>query len=245
MVLSAEMVDFMKKIAHLKVDFTVEERNLLSIAYKNVIGARRASWRIISSIEQREEPKRDLMEDSKENSHHMALIRSYHKTIEEEIANICRDILDVLENYLIPASTTDESKVFYYKMCGDYHRYVAEFATFERRKEAADKSMEAYKKASEIALTALPPTNPIRLGLVLNFSVFYYEIMNVPDQACQVAKAAFDDAIAELDSLDEENYKDSTLILQLLRDNLTLWNSEPLESNPERGDLPEPQDTEA
>merc|ERR1711967_35418 len=77
-----------------------------------------------------------------------------------------------------------------------------------------------------IANADLPPTHPIRLGLALNFSVFYYEIMSSPDRACHLAKQAFDDAIAELDTLSEESYKDSTLIMQLLRDNLTLWTSD-------------------
>src|SRR5258708_22535550 len=108
---------------------------------------------------------------------------------------------------------------------GDYHRYLAEFATGDKRKDSADKSLEAYKAASDVAVTELPPTHPIRLGLALNFSVFYYEILNSPDRACHLAKQAFDDAIAELDSLSEESYRDSTLIMQLLRDNLTLWTS--------------------
>ena len=72
----------------------------------------------------------------------------------------------------------------------------------------------------------LPPTHPIRLGLALNFSVFHFEIQNKPQEACALAKQAFDDAIAELDTLSEESYKDSTLIMQLLRDNLTLWTSD-------------------
>jgi 14-3-3 protein epsilon len=109
---------------------------------------------------------------------------------------------------------------------GDYHRYLAEFATGEERKLASEASLKAYESARDVASTHLLPTHPIRLGLALNFSVFYYEIMNSPDRACQLAKQAFDDAIAELDALSEDSYKDSTLIMQLLRDNLTLWTSD-------------------
>ncbi len=115
--------------------------------------------------------------------------------------------------------------ILYYRK-GDYHRYLAEFATGTDRKSAAENSLIAYKSASDVAITELPPTHPIRLGLALNFSVFYYEILNSPDRACHLAKQAFDDAIAELDTLSEDSYKDSTLIMQLLRDNLTLWTSD-------------------
>ena len=80
-------------------------------------------------------------------------------------------------------------------------------------------------KATDAA-SGLPPTHPIRLGLALNYSVFMYEVQSLQQEACSLAKQAFDDAIAELDTLDEESYKDSTLIMQLLRDNLTLWTSE-------------------
>ena len=96
----------------------------------------------------------------------------------------------------------------------------------DKRKDAAGLAHDAYKAATEIAQTELAPTHPIRLGLALNFSVFYYEILNSPDRACHLAKQAFDDAIAELDTLSEDSYKDSTLIMQLLRDNLTLWTSD-------------------
>jgi 14-3-3 protein epsilon len=86
--------------------------------------------------------------------------------------------------------------------------------------------LSLYQFFQDIALAELPPTHPIRLGLALNFSVFYYEILNSPDRACNLAKQAFDEAISELDTLSEESYKDSTLIMQLLRDNLTLWTSD-------------------
>jgi len=223
-----EMVESMKSVAKMDVELTVEERNLLSVAYKNVIGARRASWRIVSSIEQKEE--------NKGNEGHVTKIKEYRARIETEISNICNDILTIMDRHLIPSATTGESKVFYFKMKGDYHRYLAEFSTGNSRKEAAENSLLAYKSASDIALTELPPTHPIRLGLALNFSVFYYEILNSPDRACQLAKQAFDDAIAELDTLSEDSYKDSTLIMQLLRDNLTLWTSDIQGDDAEKAD---------
>ncbi|GAB1601610.1 14-3-3 family protein artA-like [Argonauta hians] len=213
-----EMVSNMKSVANQGVELTVEERNLLSVAYKNVIGARRASWRIISSLEQKE--------DSKGNEQRLRLIRSYRENIEVELKRICKDVLEVLDKELLPIASTGESNVFYYKMKGDYHRYLAEFAVGDDRKETADKSLKAYKHASEIASNELTSTHPIRLGLALNFSVFYYETLSNPVKACSLAKCAFDEAIAELDTLSEESYKDSTLIMQLLRDNLTLWTSD-------------------
>lgn len=109
---------------------------------------------------------------------------------------------------------------------GDYLRYKAEFTTGQDRKDAAESSLQAYKIASDLATLHLPPTHPIRLGLALNFSVFYYEILNSPERACKLAKQVFDDAIQELENLPEDSYKDSTLIMQLLRDNLTLWTSD-------------------
>lgn len=213
-----EMVESMKKVAKLDVELTVEERNLLSVGYKNVIGARRASWRILSSIEQKEE--------AKANEQNVKRIRDYRQKVEEELSKICNDILMIIDEHLVPSSGSGESTVFYYKMKGDYFRYLAEFKAGNEKKEAADQSLKAYQSASNTAGTDLPPTHPIRLGLALNFSVFYYEIMNSPERACHLAKQAFDEAIAELDTLSEESYKDSTLIMQLLRDNLTLWTSD-------------------
>ena len=117
--------------------------------------------------------------------------------------------------------------MFLFLRKGDYYRYLTEILQEDRRKEFADKALEAYTTA-EKAASHLQPTHPIRLGLALNFSVFYYEILDSPDKACKLAKAAFDEAVSELDPLsgNESQYKESTLIMQLLRDNLTLWTSE-------------------
>jgi 14-3-3 protein epsilon len=213
-----DMVNHMKNVAAGDTELSLDERNLLSVAYKNVIGARRASWRIVSSVKDKEE--------SKGNDKHVSMIQSYREKIEKELSDICSDVIAILTNNLIPKAATPESKVFYHKMVGDYHRYLAEFSQGERKTAASNASLEGYKAASSVAEAELAPTNPIRLGLALNFSVFYYEVMNSPDRACNLAKQAFDDAIAELDTLSEDSYKDSTLIMQLLRDNLTLWTSD-------------------
>jgi len=222
-----EMADAMKKVAQLNEELTVEERNLLSVAYKNVVGSRRASLRIISSIEQKEE--------SRGKEAHLVKAREYKKKVEKELTDICNDILMVLDKNLIPNASTSESKVFYYKMKGDYHRYLAESTSGDNRLKSSEEALSAYKAASEIAMDLLP-TNPIRLGLALNFSVFYYEIMNSPDSAIQLAKQAFDNAIEQLESLTDESYKDSTLIMQLLRDNITLWTSNAEEDDQKKED---------
>ncbi|KAF3588374.1 hypothetical protein F2Q69_00027507 [Brassica cretica] len=193
-----EMVETMKKVAKVDSELTVEERNLLSVGYKNVIGARRASWRIMSSIEQKEE--------SKGNESNVKTIKGYRQKVEDELANICQDILSIIDQHLIPHATSGEATVFYYKMKGDYYRYLAEFKTEQERKEASEQSLKGYEAATQAASTELPSTHPIRLGLALNFSVFYYEIMNSPERACHLAKQAFDEAIAELDTLSEESY---------------------------------------
>ena len=129
---------------------------------------------------------------------------------------------------------SDSCVFFFSNRKGDYYRYLAEIGKDEKSEEnekdpdeksASDHALDAYKAAVKEA-ELLPTTSPIRLGLYLNYSVFFYELRNDPEEACKLAKTAFDTAIADLDTLSEDSYKDSTLIMQLLRDNLTLWTSD-------------------
>ncbi|XP_058940597.1 uncharacterized protein [Pocillopora verrucosa] len=220
-----EMAEFMKLVAKNSsgMEMTVEERNLLSVAYKNVIGARRAAWRIISSLEQK--GKESGKESGKDHGK-VETLKKYKETVEGELQSICDEILSLLEKDLIPNSQDNEARVFFHKMKGDYFRYLAEIAEGEKKEEAKKSALKAYDAAVEIAKDNLAATCPIRLGLFLNFSVFHYEINDDPKKACNIAKEAFDNAISDLDSLSEDSYKDSTLIMQLLRDNLTLWTSD-------------------
>merc|ERR1712217_757451 len=96
----------------------------------------------------------------------------------------------------------------------------------DKKTAAAESARVAYSDAQAVAEKDLAVTHPIRLGLALNFSVFQYEVLQNPDEACKMARTAFEDAIAELDNVAEDSYKDPTLIMQLLRDNLTLWTSD-------------------
>ncbi|XP_780530.1 14-3-3-like protein 2 [Strongylocentrotus purpuratus] len=249
-----DMAAAMKKVTEMKMTLSNEERNLLSVAYKNVVGARRSSWRVISSIEAKESNA-----DGSSNAQTMqterrkVLSKGYREKVEKELEDICEQVLELLDKFLIPIAENEikidkdkgekdsqnaDSHVFYLKMKGDYYRYLAEVKKDSKKDEIVEKSKMAYQAAMEQSQTNMAPTHPIRLGLALNFSVFYYEILNQPNDACDLAKKAFDQAIAELDQLQEDSYKDSTLIMQLLRDNLTLWTSDNAD---EAGDQEDPQ----
>merc|ERR1712060_946223 len=170
---------------------------------------------IITSVEQKEK--------SKGNNENAGWAKEFCGKVEGELQTICDDILRLLGDTLIKKAASEEGKVFYQKMKADYHRYIAEGT---KKTEAAELARQAYDEAKKVAEKSLAVTHPIRLGLALNFSVFQYEVLAEPDEACKMARTAFEDAIAELDNVSEDSYKDSTLIMQLLRDNLTLWTSD-------------------
>merc|ERR1711972_175873 len=177
-----------------------------------------AAWRIITSVEQKEK--------TKGNEEQAKYAKEYCTKVEGELQKICDTILGLLDANLITKSSSGESKVFYQKMKADYYRYIAEFTEGDEKAKAAESARLAYADAAAVAEKDLAVTHPIRLGLALNYSVFQYEVLNQPDEACKMARTAFEDAIAELDNVAEDSYKDSTLIMQLLRDNLTLWTSD-------------------
>jgi len=213
-----EMADYMAKVGGTGDELSVEERNLLSVAYKNAVGSRRAAWRIITSVEQKEK--------SKGNEENAKWAKEYCSKVETELQKICDTILGLLDSTLISKAGSGESKVFYQKMKADYYRYIAEFTDGDAKAKAAESARAAYADAAGVAEKDLAVTHPIRLGLALNYSVFMYEVLANPEEACKMARSAFEDAIAELDNVAEDSYKDSTLIMQLLRDNLTLWTSD-------------------
>lgn len=137
-----EMAEYMEKLV-CEVpsvgELTMEERNLFSVAYKNLVGSRRAAWRIVSSIEMKEE--------SRKNEDHVSHVKEYRAKIETELSSVCDGILQMLQKHLIPSAANSEAKVFYMKMKGDYHRYLAEFKVGKEKDQEAANTMEAYKAA--------------------------------------------------------------------------------------------------
>jgi len=199
-------------------ELSVEICNLLLVAYKNAVGSRRAAWRIITSVQQKEK--------SKGNEENAKWTKEYCLKAEAELPKICDTILGLLDSKLIGKASRGESQVFYQKMKADYCRYIAELTDGNAKSKAAESADAAYAEAAAVAEKDLAVTHPIRLGLVLNYSVFMYEVLSNPDEACKMARTAFEDAIAELDSVAEDSYKVSTLIMQLMRDNVALWTAD-------------------
>mmetsp|Transcript_57657 Transcript_57657/g.130027 ORF Transcript_57657/g.130027 Transcript_57657/m.130027 type:complete len:241 (-) Transcript_57657:160-882(-) len=195
------------------------ERNLLAVAYKQAVGARRASWRIVCTVEHQEEKNGNVM--------NRAAAMAYRKKIEKELKTLCDTVLTLLENYLIPRSKTADAQVSLHKAKGDYHRYIAEISDNDAKTLATDWAKTAYEKGTQISEHKLPVTSPFRLGLALNHAVFYYEVMRDPNKAIEIGRKAFEDAVREIDNLGQDTAKESALVLQLLRDNLTLWTSDP------------------
>merc|ERR1711959_778783 len=197
-----EMVTSMKEIVAEGVsgdNLTVEERNLISVGYKNMMSVRRTAWRTILQLEENEGegPKQ-------------AMLAAYKDTIAKELFA------------LIEEGSNDIVKVY---TDGDHNRYGAEITQGEKREQYKNEATKSYTQAQSMS-EALKETNPIRLGLALNYSVFFYEICDKKESASDLAQAAFDNAIEKLDMLDENAYRDCTLIMQLLKDNLALWSDD-------------------
>lgn len=209
-----DMVEYMKRVALMGAELSLEERNLLSVAFKNSVGVRRTAWRSVRQLEETETQKNPEIGE---------LIGNYKLGIEQELQEKCYDVIEILGNTLIPKASDVEAKVFYRKMKGDYHRYLAEFTPADKSAIVLADAHTAYVQASKEAEN-MHPTHPIRLGLALNFSVFYYEVYGAPDKACQLAQSAFGEATSSADVATLPD--DSTQILQLLRDNLALWTSD-------------------
>ena len=211
-----DMVKFINKFVEMRPTLSNDERILLSIGYKNVISKRRSSWRLLHSLEKKE----DKM------SPQLQYIRSEKAIIENELTTICNEIQHVVDKYLVPNAKDALTKVFFLKLKGDYYRYKCEYTVGKEFENDTALAEKAYKDAYAIAEKDIAITDSTRLGLALNFSVFYYEIKNMKEEALNIAKNAFNEAMKVLDDLEKSKAKDTLLIIQLLKENMILWSNE-------------------
>ena len=215
-----EMVQFLEDMVKTRdKDLSSDERNLLSIAYKNSITSLRTALRTIMAYESKEKKK--------ENSNFLPYIQEYKKKVESELVKACERVLQSIDGNLLSKASDSEAKVFYIKMKGDYNRYIAESVEGDLKDKVGKDALSAYQEASDNAKD-LPVLNPISLGLALNFSVFHYEVMNDHDTAIKIASDAYDKASKELPNIDEdaEENRDTVSIVNLLKENLDMWKSE-------------------
>jgi 14-3-3 protein epsilon len=206
-----DMVIFMNKIANTEgIHLTLEERVLLATAFRNVLFTRRYAWRTLSH-----------KPDNDESTNHAAIRREYISKIEKEIVGITSQVVQIVD-VLVKNAETKESSLFYHKMKANHYKFLADVSSGAPRESAANEALSAYNKATEDSLD-LPTTHPLRLQLALDFSDFYWEILGDNDKYWSIANEAFDNALADIDSLPEDSYKHVTLLMQLLRDSRMLW----------------------
>lgn len=210
-----DMVQFLKEIIQeSSEDVSTDVRNLLSVGFKNLISSQRSAWKTVQAIEQ-----------NKKYAEYSSHCAEYKAKISKELEDNCNKIIKIVKDNSLPKAADDEAKVFYLKMIGDYYRYTAETATGDKLAEVTEKANEYYEKATEAA-KSLKPYNSNKLGLALNYSVFYYELKNDSGKACAIAEEALNGAREEIDNMENEEARDALSIIELLKENLDLWKEE-------------------
>ena len=211
-----DMVNFLRPVIKEKgASLTNDERNLLSVAFKNLISSQRSAIRTISAIEQ-----------NKKYEKYAGPLATYKTRIESDLFKNCDDIIAVIKADILASASDQEAKAFFLKMIGDYCRYIAENAKGDKLESCKAQALESYQQAQEISVSSLEACNAIRLGLALNFSVFHYEVMSDVKKACELGEKALQDALDKLDDCSEETFRDAQSIIELLKENLSLWKEE-------------------
>lgn len=195
-----------------------DERNLLSVAYKALTGSDRSALRTVNAF---------LEDESiKTINERVEKLEQLRTKLVAELDGYCNELISLTDSKLLPAADDALTKVFYEKLKADYYRYSVEFKPESERKEGSEKAKASYEAAMNIAQNELTKGNPAFLGLALNYSVFLYEIIGQKEEAIKLADKSFKEAVDLLDELGEDEYSEATLILQLLKDNVSLWTEE-------------------
>ena len=214
-----EMVKAINKYIEQNPKLSKDEQKLLVDGYKNIISDKRNSLRLLDNLNKKEEEEAKLVNHKKQ-------INIIKEKIQNELLSIFKEIHSMLDKYLIPNSQDSETKILYMKIKADYYRYHCEFAEEDEFEDAKNNALKIYREAYDLALKDIDIYNSIRLGLALNYSVFLYEIMDNKNEAYDIAQKAYDDAMKVVDDVEKDRTSDNLLLIQLLKENLNLWNNE-------------------
>lgn len=215
-----DMIDFLVQIIENKdTELTSDERNLLSVGFKNYISSWRTAWRTIEAIEK-----------SGKYSQYANECAKYKLRVIKELETKWKKVICIINDKILPKSHEIEARAFYLKMIGDYYRYIAENSRGDSLIEASEKAIEYYIQAEAVARD-MKPYHVTKLSLVLNLSVFYYEVKGDIHRAAALGKEALHNAKLQIESMNSEDAKDALSIVALLKENLNLWEDEIEEEN--------------
>lgn len=205
----------MKRIIELNPVLSSDERNILSLVFKNYLSSRRGPVRDFQQYLRRSDIE---IPDSRR-----AAIARFIGQLQTEILEVARDLIELIDSSLLPVCSEPEQRVFYHKMKADYFRYVCENEDDPDRVMYCEKARACYQEAIDIAQAELNPTSAQVLGLILNFTVFLYETMQCHSEAIELATRTYNETIDLIDAEDNLGYNETTVILNLLRDNKERW----------------------
>ena len=217
-----DMVKAINKYIELNPKLSKEENKLLCNAYKNVVSDKRNSLQILLNYAKKEESK------PVNKLHEISIIK---EKIISELKEIFKEIHSMLDRYLIPNAQDSESKILYMKLKADYYRYHCEFAEGEEFEEISNNARKMYKEAFDLAEKELPLYNEVRLGLVLNYSVFEYDIMDNKNEGLEMASKIYNDTMKILDDVEKKRSSDNLLLIQIIKENINIWSNESEEEN--------------
>ena len=213
-----EAMKYMEEIAKSKKnDLSIEEINLLTIAYNNHLTKKLNQIKILNRV---------ISKDETSNSKYIKLDTNLRDIIQRDVNEICNKMINLCDNYLLNKSEKDETKILYLKLRGEYYKYLSDILENEQQKDANKNAINSYNEAYELS-DNLSVTNPIKLGFILNYAIFQYEFLDDIDTALKIAKENFEIGINQLEKVNDNNeYKNASSILMLLKQNIDMWEKE-------------------
>ena len=212
-----DMIFCINKFIEIDPKLSISEKDLFSNSFRIVIKLKRSSYRTLNEIEKLE---------LKKNSNHVKLISDIKYRVELEIKSICDNIQSLIDKYTLPAVNDYESKVFYLKLKADYYRYKSEVSLNEEYIRCINLAEKNYNEALEISERHLPLSDQNRLGLILNFSIFYYECKKSKEDSVKLCQPIYNELKKIKQDLEKKQMRNSLLILELIKENLILWTND-------------------